>query len=636
MKILLVTPAPLGSRKGNRITALRWARLLRQLGHRVRVRDQLGDEDADLLIALHARRSLPSIEKFRARHPGRPVVVTMTGTDLYDDLARSDEARRSVALATRIVVLQPLGIEALPVEAREKARAIVQSASPAPAAPPDGESFDVAVLAHLREVKDPLLAARATRLLPERSRIRVVHAGGALEAGLADAARAETTGNPRYRWLGERSRQESLALLRRCRLLVVSSRLEGGANVVSEAIAAGVPVLSTRIDGSVGLLGADWPGFFPVGDAAALAALLHRCEAEPSFLDELRARTAALRPLVYPVRERRAWRRLLSELRPPPDGRLQLEHAGAVTDDLAGDVIAGLSSEPKRLHCRYFYDEEGSLLFEAICALDEYDLLRRERALLRRHAGELAERFAGGAEVVELGSGSAEKTRILLSALLQRGPVTYAPVDISASALEDSARELLAEEPDLRIRALASEYTVGIERLARPAQAPRLILWLGSNIGNLDRDEAAAFLRRVGAPLQPRDRLLVGVDLRRDAREHEAAYDDAAGVTARFNLNLLRRLNDELGADFRIDRFRHRARFDEARGRVEMFLDSTCAQTVRVDGRSFALGAGEAIHTESSYKYSVREIEALVGAAGLGIDAQWTDGKFAVNLLAKA
>jgi dimethylhistidine N-methyltransferase len=633
MRIGIVTPAPSGSHKGNRVTALRWARLLRQLGHRVLLRASWNGEDVDVLVALHALRSRSSMEAFAAAHPHRPIVLAMTGTDLY--AGSLDEARRSFALATRVVVLQPLGVDALPAEVQPRARAIVQSASAAPAVAADPDTFDVCVLAHLREVKDPLSAARAVRLVRDRSRLRVLHAGAALSPSDEQAARAEERANPRYRWLGDLRRQDSLRLLRRCRALVLTSRLEGGANVVSEAIAAGVPVLSTRIPGSIGVLGEDYPGYFAVGDTAALAELLQRCERDASFMTELTARCAALAPLVYPVRERRAWRRLLAELRPASD-QLVVEHIERAADgDLRGDVSAGLSATPKRLDCRYFYDEEGSLLFEAICELDEYDLLRRESALLRRHAVEIAERCPRGVDVVELGSGNAAKTRILLDVLLARAPVRYQPIDVSVTALEESVRELCADRPALRVHAIAGEYAAGLERLSAPALAPCLVLWLGSNIGNFDREQASAFLRRIGARLRSADRLLVGIDRRRPAREHERAYDDAAGVTARFNLNLLRRINDELGGELRLERFRHRAAWNATLGRVEMYLDSLEAQTVHVAalGRSFTFAAGESIHTESSYKYSLEEIAALVASAGLAIDAQWSDGRFAVNLL---
>jgi uncharacterized SAM-dependent methyltransferase len=201
--------------------------------------------------------------------------------------------------------------------------------------------------------------------------------------------------------------------------------------------------------------------------------------------------------------------------------------------------------------------------------------------------------------------------------------------------LEESALSLAAERPSLRIHAIAGPYEAGDDVLSARADVPRLVLWLGSNIGNLERDDAAAFLRRIGSHLGAADRLLVSIDLRRPACEHEAAYDDAAGRSARFNLNLLRRINDELAADFRLDRFRHRAVWNASLGRVEMYLDSLEAQEVRVAalGRSFRFAAGEAIHTESSYKYSLDEIAALIREARLRIEAQWSDGRFAMNLL---
>jgi putative glycosyltransferase (TIGR04348 family) len=315
LRILVVTPAPPGARSGNRVTALRWARRLRELGHRVTVAREYRGGRPDVLVALHARRSHPSIARFAREHPDRPLVVALTGTDLYRDLARSARARRSLDLAWRLVLLQPLGIEALPAPHRGKARVIRQSATaPAGPVPPRRGGFEACVLAHLRAVKDPLLAARATRLLPGSSRVRVLHLGAALDEGLAARARADERRSPRYRWLGERPRPAALRILRRCRLLLVTSRLEGGANVVSEALACGVPILSTRIPGSVGILGPDYPGYFPVGDAHALAGLLRRAESDPVFYRGLKRRCGRLRGLVAPSRERARWRRLLAEI----------------------------------------------------------------------------------------------------------------------------------------------------------------------------------------------------------------------------------------------------------------------------------------------------------------------------------
>ena len=217
LSIALVCPAPPGSRQGNRVTALRWARILRRLGHRVWILGAWRGEDAGLLVALHARRSAASVRAFRARHPGRPVVVALTGTDLYADLARSRVAQRSLQLADRLILLQEAGRRALPVAQRRKARVIHQSV----VAPRGGararsrRSFEVSVLAHLRAVKDPLRAALAVRDLPAGSRIRVVHLGRALDARLAARARAEMERNPRYRWIGERPRPAALRRLAR-------------------------------------------------------------------------------------------------------------------------------------------------------------------------------------------------------------------------------------------------------------------------------------------------------------------------------------------------------------------------------------------------------------------------------------
>lgn len=322
LHIKLVTPARPGSRQGNRVTAERWARLLGELGHQVSVAEDWDGQPCDLLVALHARKSAEPARRYRARYPAGPLVVALTGTDVYEDLGTSVEAAATVAAADLLVVLQPLAAAELAAAQRPKVRVLMQSAEAAPPLTSEPTAlaetdFAVCVLAHLREVKDPLCAARAARLAPAGSRLLVLHAGAALDPGLGAAARQEMVVNRRYRWLGELPRAEALALLARCRLLVVSSRLEGGANVVSEAIAAGVPVVTSRIPGSLGILGDDYPGCYPVGDAAALAGLLWQCEDDPRRLAELTACCRALLPLVDPAREREGWRRLLAELFPP-------------------------------------------------------------------------------------------------------------------------------------------------------------------------------------------------------------------------------------------------------------------------------------------------------------------------------
>lgn len=314
MRIDLVTPAARGSHKGNRVTALRWAKHLRALGHRVALGEEWEGSTCDVLVALHATKSHRSVVRWRERRPAAPLVVGMAGTDLYQDLPASREARRSLELATLVTVLQPLGLAALPPEVRAKARPIIQSALPARPAPAPPGVFRACLIAHVRAVKDAFLAAEATRHLPARSRVEVVHLGAALDPDAEAHARREMAANPRYHWLGERRRCDALATLAGSHLLVITSRLEGGSNALSEAVASGVPVLSTRIDGTMGLLGEDHPGYFPVGDAAALARLLARAEESPDFMAALRRGTERVRPLVEPAREREAWRALLAEL----------------------------------------------------------------------------------------------------------------------------------------------------------------------------------------------------------------------------------------------------------------------------------------------------------------------------------
>ncbi|HUG53830.1 MAG TPA: selenoneine biosynthesis selenosugar synthase SenB [Vicinamibacteria bacterium] len=313
MKICLVTPARPRSLTGNRVTALRWARLLGQLGHRVTVVEEYEGQTCDLMLALHARKSARSIEKLAEARPGTPVVLAMTGTDLYTDVRKCPVTRLSMELAAAIVVLQPEGLRELPDWARPRARAILQSAEPVAAPRPRRDGFEVALLAHLRPVKDPFRAAMAARLLPAGSRVRIVHAGAALDADLEQRARSEQASNPRYRWLGELPRWRARRVLARSRALVITSRSEGGANVLSEALASGVPVLSSRIPGSTGILGTDYPGLFAVGDTHGLAALLQRAEGDGEFHRGLAAWCRRLAPLVEPARERRAWRDLLAE-----------------------------------------------------------------------------------------------------------------------------------------------------------------------------------------------------------------------------------------------------------------------------------------------------------------------------------
>jgi putative glycosyltransferase (TIGR04348 family) len=318
--VLLICPASPGSRAGNRTTALRWAAKLRGLGNRVRIRETYWGEACDVLVALHARKSAPAVFASYEARPERPIVVALTGTDLYRDLPDNADAQRAVTLASRLVVLQPLAMNRLDPAHRAKTHVIYQSAEPARGcARPDTAFFDICVSGHLRSEKDPFCAAAAARLLPKRSRIRILHAGGAMTPEFAQRARQEEMENPRYRWLGALRRREARCLAASCRAVALTSRMEGGANVISEAIADDVPVIASHIDGSVGLLGADYPAFFPIGNTEALANLMSRFEEDDSFYQELRRRCLQLRPLFNPEHETAEWRRLLGILFPRGD-----------------------------------------------------------------------------------------------------------------------------------------------------------------------------------------------------------------------------------------------------------------------------------------------------------------------------
>ena len=317
VRIALVCPAPPGSRLGNRITALRWRRMLHGLGHRVTIVQPGAAPAVDAVFALHARRSAESVRLSRELRPETAIVVVLTGTDLYRDVRTDPSAKRSLELADRLVVLHDGAPAELPRQMRSKVRVVPQSAPPMRRLPPLRRWFEVAVVAHLRPEKDPLRAARAARALDARTRVRVVHAGAALSRTMREEARAEMRSNPRYVWLGELPAWKARRLIARSRVLCITSAMEGGANVLSEAIAAGTPVIASRIPAMAAILGADYPGFFPFGDTAALAALLRRAEREPRFLAELRRGCVQVRPRVAPARERLALRSLLAELRGP-------------------------------------------------------------------------------------------------------------------------------------------------------------------------------------------------------------------------------------------------------------------------------------------------------------------------------
>jgi L-histidine Nalpha-methyltransferase len=329
-----------------------------------------------------------------------------------------------------------------------------------------------------------------------------------------------------------------------------------------------------------------------------------------------------------------------------PAARLQVheyDHNGH-REEFAREVELGLTSTPKRLPCRYLYDQQGSCLFEEICALPEYYLTRTERRILQEHADEIAALFPEETTLVELGSGSAAKTRLLIEAFLRRrragrfARLRYVPIDISPTVLEESSVALLEAYPRLEIVAVAAEYQEGLVRLQEEIYRPKLILWLGSNVGNLDRPEAMRFLGIIRRTMTAWDRLLIGIDMRKARDVLDAAYDDPRGVTARFNLNLLARINRELGGQFDLSGFRHRAVYNEPRGRVEIYLDSLQAQRVRIEQLDLdvSFASGESIHTENSYKYSREEIAELAEAADLEVQRQWFDAehRFSVSLMA--
>lgn len=314
MKITIVTPAAPGTRHGNRNTAMRWARLLRELGHRVEIQVSWDGTPADVMIALHARRSHDSARRFAGACPGRPLILVLTGTDLYRDIRADADARASLRLATHLVVLQEKGVAELPATLHPKTRVVYQSARAVPAPAPLVRCFEVVVSGHLRAEKDPFRCAAALAHLPPSSRIAVTHIGRAMDSAMEREAREWMRREARYRWLGEQPHWRALRMLARARLLVISSRMEGGANVASEALIQRVPVVASRISGNVGMLGADYPGYYPLENERALARLLWRAESDPRFYRRLRDASRTRRPLVLPAQERDSLRRLLAEL----------------------------------------------------------------------------------------------------------------------------------------------------------------------------------------------------------------------------------------------------------------------------------------------------------------------------------
>jgi len=310
-------------------------------------------------------------------------------------------------------------------------------------------------------------------------------------------------------------------------------------------------------------------------------------------------------------------------------------------DPLAGfaeDVRLGLSSQPKRLFPKYLYDELGSQLFEAICLLPEYYPTRAENEILTRFADQIVGLTGRLNRLIEMGSGSASKTRLIIEALLRSQPdLLFVPVDISASALESSSRILLQSYPRLRIEAYAAEYFDGLAELSKGEWGRTLALFLGSNISNFEPEEARAFLSAMRNVLRNGDALLLGADLKKDKKTLEAAYNDSLGLTAAFSRNLLARMNRELGADFDLRAFRHRAVYNEADSRIEIHLESLRSQTVTIAKLEMKvdLEHGELIHTENSYKYDLADIARLARDTGFICARSWFDGaqRFSSNQL---
>ena len=333
----------------------------------------------------------------------------------------------------------------------------------------------------------------------------------------------------------------------------------------------------------------------------------------------------------------------LAQTEPAPDQRLYI-HNLVKRDplaNLADDVRKGLAVQPKRFLPKYFYDELGSQLFEAICLLPEYYLTRAENEILLRYSDQIAAAVDGQITLVEMGSGSASKTRLIIEAILQRqSQLVFMPVDISRSAIESSSRILLQSYPRLTIDAYAADYFAGLAELGKKPRKRTLALFLGSNISNFDLEEALRFLRALRTVLNKGDALLLGVDLKKDPAILEAAYNDALGVTSAFNLNVLARINRELGGTFDLHNFKHIAFYNESIGRIEIYIESLVNQTVRIEKLDLEVEfvAGELIHTENSYKYDLAGIGRLASETGFTASRTWLDSqeRFSSNLLLAA
>ena len=296
------------------MTALRWQGFLEELGYSVEVTESWSGEDAGVLIALHAFRSHQSIVQFKKRYPGRPIVLILTGTDLYRDMQNHSEVLQSMEMADQLIVLQSSALDSIPPSFRYKAQVIYQSVEIDLTDPIAKEDFLVSVIGHLREEKDPFCVARSLPLLPSDSKINVQHLGQAMNSQMEDLARNFNATLDRYQWIGEVSHTDALRLLSQSRLMIISSLMEGGAHVVSEAIALGIPVIASDIPGNRGLLGEDYPAYYPKGDERALANLLYRSEIMPSFYVSLQKHIGLRKELIKPAREKQSIQEMVGAL----------------------------------------------------------------------------------------------------------------------------------------------------------------------------------------------------------------------------------------------------------------------------------------------------------------------------------
>jgi L-histidine N-alpha-methyltransferase len=303
---------------------------------------------------------------------------------------------------------------------------------------------------------------------------------------------------------------------------------------------------------------------------------------------------------------------------------------------IAEDVVSGLSASPKRLPPRLFYDAAGSELFEQITQLPEYYLTRTERAIFSQYAGDILEKAGSGLTLIELGAGTASKTKVIIEALLRKQlSATFYPIDVSMSALQIAQTDLNVEFPALKVRPLVGDYSAGLTQLSgKPGR--KLVLYIGSSIGNFEPEEAGALLKTIRQSLAPGDALLLGTDMVKDEAVLRAAYNDSQGVTARFNLNVLARINRELGADFDLNSFRHVAIWNAKDSRIEMHLESLRAQSVAISDVDMKVRfrRGETIHTENSYKFTQSMVREILSTGGFEIEETFMDDQkwFGVHL----